>query len=131
MKKGFTLIEVLCVILILSLITTMAVNSVLKLTKNSKENLYCAKIAVIKSAAQDYSQTISKELEASNTYYKGYKSVTIPLETLVKNNFLQPAQAQDVINPLNNTSMNDTPIIIYLVNGKVEIYIETNNICEK
>ena len=129
MKKGFTLIELLCVILLIGILTTMAVSGVLKMTKSSKENLYCAKIKIIESAALDYSKKVSKELKDSNTYYGDYKSLTITINDLILNNNLTPDQDNILINPLDNSSMNDLPIIIYLKDNQVKTFMDTNNIC--
>ena len=61
-KKGFTLIEVLSVIVILSVIMTIAASSVMNLTKKSKENLYCTKLTMIESLAKSYALKYEKEL---------------------------------------------------------------------
>ena len=57
-KKGFTLIEILCVVALLAVITTIASASVINLSKASKENLYCAKLELIESAAKTYSASL-------------------------------------------------------------------------
>ena len=50
--KGFTLVELLAVIIILALLTLLASTSVTKLVKDSKEELSNTQIELIKSAAQ-------------------------------------------------------------------------------
>ena len=56
-KKGFTLVELLAVIVILSLILVIAVPSVNKYIKQSKEKAYNTQISTIIEAAQAYAST--------------------------------------------------------------------------
>ncbi len=130
MKKGFTLIEILCVILIISIITTMAIGGVLNFTKNNKENLYCARIKALESAAIDYSKKFELDLKNSQVYYNGYPSLSITVADLIANKNITPDQDNQIINPIDNTSMNDEEIIIYYANNNIKAHIETNNICE-
>lgn len=51
-KKGFTLVELLAVIIILSLLALLASTSVSKIVKDSKSDLYDTQIELIKSAAE-------------------------------------------------------------------------------
>ena len=51
-RKGFTLVELLAVVIILALLTLLASTSVTKLVKDSKEDLSSAQIKLIKSAAE-------------------------------------------------------------------------------
>lgn len=128
-KKGFTLIELLCVIALLAVVTTIASASVINLSNKSKENLYCAKLEIIESAAKTYSSSLIYELNNSTTYYDGYKSMTITINDLVENGNLSPDKNDTVLSPLDNTAMNDIKIILYLKNNQVYVAIEGNNIC--
>ena len=51
-KKGFTLVELLAAIIILSLLALLAGTSVTNVVKNSKNELYDSQLALIKSAAE-------------------------------------------------------------------------------
>ena len=128
-KKGFTLIELLCVIAILAVVTTIASASVINLSNSSKENLYCAKLELIKSAAKTYASGYVYELNNSTTYYEGYKSLTITVNDLVKSGNLSPDKEDTVLNPMNNESLNDVPIILYLKNNQGYVYMNDNNVC--
>ena len=55
-NKGFTLVELLAVIVITAIIITVAVPSVLTFSENQKKNLYCSKVDTIKKAAQLYGE---------------------------------------------------------------------------
>lgn len=53
-KKGFTLVELLAVIVILALLAVVANSSVTNVVKNSKSDLYNTQIELIKSAAETW-----------------------------------------------------------------------------
>ena len=128
-KKGFTLIELLCVLVILALITTVASVGIITLSNKSKENLYCTKLELIKSAAKEYGKNHEKELNESSEYYEEYKSLTITVSDLILSGKFTPDSNDQVLNPLDNTSMNDLEIILYLKNNAINVYI-SNNVCE-
>lgn len=127
-KKGFTLVEILCVIVLLALITVMATAGIMSMSKNSKENLYCAKIEIIETMASEYAVKYEKELNNSIDLYNGYKSLKIKVNDLVVNGKLEPDKDQNVLSPLDNSVMNDVEIIIYLKNNNIYAHID-NNIC--
>lgn len=129
-KKGFTLIELLCVIAILAVVTTIASASFVNLSNSSKENLYCAKLELIESAAKTYATGFTYELNNSSTYYEGYKSLEITINDLVKSGNLSPDKDDTVLSPINNEAMNNMKIILYLKNNQVYVHInDNNNVC--
>ena len=129
-KKGFTLIELLCVIAILAIVTTIASASIVNLSNSSKENLYCAKLEMIESAAKTYAVSYEYELNNSNTFYDGYKSLVITINDLVKSGALSPDKDDNVLSPINNETMNNMSIILYLKNNQVYVHInDANNVC--
>lgn len=129
-KKGFTLIEILCVIVIIGILSVIATISIVNLSSKSKNNLYCAKIELIENIAESYGIKYELELNNSNELYNGYKSLKIKVNTLVMAGKLEPDKKNDVINPKDNTIMNDIDIILYLKNNQIKAEIP-NNICEK
>ena len=69
-KKGFTLVELLAVIIILSFLALLAGTAVTKLLRDSKEELYNTQIISIKSAAEAWSADNLKKLpSAGNCSY--------------------------------------------------------------
>lgn len=126
-KRGFTLIELLCVIAIIALITVMASAAIVNITHKSKENMYCAKVKLIETKAVEYGIRYELELNNSNEIYEGYKSMKIKIKELVDNGALDES---DIIDPLNNNSMSDLDIILYLKNNQINAKI-LNNVCEK
>lgn len=129
-KKGFTLIEILCVIVIIGILSVIATISIVNLSSKSKNNLYCAKIELIENIAESYGIKYELELNNSNELYNGYKSLKIKVNTLVDAGKLEPDKKNDVINPKDNTIMNDIDIVLYLKNNQIKAEIP-NNICEK
>ena len=129
-KKGFTLIEILCVIVIIGILSVIATISIVNLSSKSKNNLYCAKIELIENIAESYGIKYELELNNSNELYNGYKSLKIKVNTLVDAGKLDPDKKNNVINPKDNTVMNDIDIILYLKNNQIKAEIP-NNICEK
>ena len=129
-KKGFTLIEILCVIVLIGILSVIATISIVNLSSKSKDNLYCAKIELIENIAASYGIKYELELNNSNELYNGYKSLKIKVRTLVDAGKLEPDKKNDVINPKDNTIMNDIDIILYLKNNQIKAEIP-NNICEK
>ena len=129
-KKGFTLIELLCVIAILAIVTTIASASIVNLSNKSKENLYCAKLEMIESAAKTYAVGYEYELNNSNTFYDGYKSLVITINDLVKSGAVSPDKDDNVLSPINNETMNNMSIILYLKNNQVYVHIDDlDNVC--
>ena len=129
-KKGFTLIELLCVIAILAIVTTIASASIVNLSNASKQNLYCAKLEMIESAAKTYAIGYEYELNNSTTFYDGYKSLIITVNDLVESGVLSPDKDDAVLSPINNESINNMNIILYLKNNQVYVHIDdVNNVC--
>lgn len=129
-KKGFTLIELLCVIALLAIISGVATASIINLSNKSKDNLYCAKIEMIESEAERFGVKYELELNNSEELYNGYKSIKIKIQDLVDAGKLETDKKDNVINPKDNSIMNDLDIILYLKNNQVKAEIP-NNICEK
>ena len=129
-KKGFTLVELLCVIVILALISVMATTGIITLSNKSKENMYCAKLEMISSIASDYAVKYEYELNNSTELFNGYKSLKIKVNDLINSGKLETDKDDKIINPIDDSSLNDKEIILYLKNNQINTYIDSNNICE-
>ena len=108
-KNGFTLIEILGVITLLAILSTLIILSVNRSLKESKETLYKEQIEQIKSAA-DMWRTDNIELIPDNDYY------IVSLQHLQDLGYIK----SDIINPKTNQLL-DKNILIEI--GMTEIRI--------
>lgn len=69
-NKGFTLAELLAVIVIMALLLTIAVPSVIGISNKIKANMFCSKIEDIESAAKLYGEDYQDEIPPQITVYK-------------------------------------------------------------
>ena len=106
-NKGFTLIEILGVITLLALLSTIIILSVNKSLKDSKETLYKTQIEEIKSATAIW-RTDNIELIPDTGYYQ------ITLKTLQDSGYIK----KDIINPKTDE----------IINGSTTIQIGMNEI---
>ena len=73
-KNGFTLIELMCTILLLSIIVSLVIITTVNIIQNSKERENAASMKLIEVAAKDYitqnenDKTVKVEYK-SNTYF--------------------------------------------------------------
>ncbi len=135
-KAGFTLVELLAVIVILAIVITIAVPSTLAISNRIKNNLYCSKIDFIKNAAEIYGEDRKDSfgnITVNGTSYKGQK---IKVLDLVKGNYLKKDKesAPYIEDPRDKSkSLDDYAIDVYLKNNR--IYVAMNQdltaICEK
>lgn len=97
-KRGFTLVELLAIIVILSLLTLIGSTTVTKLVKNSKEKLYDAQIELIKVAAESWGSNNLDKLPVETGECK-----YITLKNLKTYGVLE----DDIINPKTNKEFSD------------------------
>lgn len=99
-KNGFTFIEILGVITLLALISTIILIAVNKSIKDSKETLYKTQIENIKSAASMW-RTDNIELIPNSGYY------SITLEVLQNSGYIK----NEIINPNTNESFDKNMLV--------------------
>lgn len=118
--KGFTLVELLAVIIILALLTLLASTSVTKLVKDSKEELSSTQIELIKSAAEMWGAENIDKLPSSG------QCTYITLGDLKEYGFLDSS----IVDATNNQEIsNDLKIKIVGTKseyGKLLLKYETN-----
>ncbi len=114
-KKGFTLVELLVVIVIIGVLSIIVVPSVININKNINSRLYEDKKEKIENAAQLYANN-NEEL------FNGTTQITVYVRELVAANYFT-ADAKNgsgncneemgcVINPENKSSMNGDYVIL-------------------
>ena len=102
-KKGFTLVELLSVLIIMGIIMTLAVPSVFKISKNMKVRYFCEKINDIEKAALQYAQD-----NYNDQVQEGEKETIIKdavsLYKLIDGNYLNKDNESCDINKFDSTS---------------------------
>lgn len=102
-KKGFTLVELLAVIVILAIIAAIAFPFIQDSIDDSKEKTYNEQVRTIEHAAKRWAADNSAELNKTTTY----KSV----DFLKQNGYL--ASNKEIIDPRDNSQMKGCVKITY------------------
>lgn len=106
MKKGFTLIELIAVIVVLGIIALIATTAVMGLLKKNTESLYATQVEIIESAAKKWVVANSGYLPSDGSDY------SLQLTKLVSDGYLDDG---DVLDPRNKKP----------INGYVNIYFDS------
>lgn len=114
MKKGFTFIEVLVTISLLSLLVLFVVPNLIKFSKDTKKDLYDTNIKNINASAREYANDNLDSL--SND------ALTIKVEDLVKGGYLD-----EVINPISDENMNKCEINLTYDNKVKVSFVKNKN----
>ena len=109
-KKGFTLMEMLVVLVIAGIIMLIAVPSMMTISKSAKSRELSAKREALLSAAEAYGKDNIPEFGDDNV-------LSIPVRILLYHGYIEKDSECDevigcIINPITNESMNDE--IIYI-----------------
>lgn len=122
-KKGYTIIEILLVIAIISAVAASAVVSYIEISKKQKEKDYVVMIENIKTASELYLQ--------KETDYKALltleKKIVLPIKLLVEENYLSNYYS---VNPKTNESVIEKCIDISLGTYSELEFSEEVNPCE-
>ena len=137
-KKGFTLVEVLAVVVILSIILSLATLGVMNIRRNSLQKLVDTKISNLESSAIIYGQENQNELiETCNVDEVNYDFCKlVNVKYLIENEYyttneVNSENKKDLINNVTNKSMLCDEIQIYKKNNRVyakAINIKSNNV---
>ena len=107
-KKGFTLTELIGVLVVLGIIMSIALSMVIGIRSNILE--------------QDYHNIVSLlEIEAAN-YAEDTGITTVTVENLIQNGYVMPDDETDIYNPVDNESLNCHLITSVYDNGS---YVST------
>ena len=124
-NKGFTLVELLAVLVILSLLITVAVPSVNKIMLNINENMYCEKVTNIENAARLYAED----------YYMDQSSIdekviegSIPLSILIEKSYLSKDEETCALGSDNNPCILDHRDDTVMDNLNFRVYTKNRRI---
>ena len=119
-KKGFTLVELLVVLVILAVIMSIAIPSVTSSIERSKQKEYDAKVKLIVSAAELYfdKHRNTYPISSGDTTYK------VNISKLIEEKYLTEEEAKDPFtnNRIDEEGKTDTSICIVEVDGVVGAY---------
>ncbi|HIU11767.1 MAG TPA: prepilin-type N-terminal cleavage/methylation domain-containing protein [Candidatus Onthocola stercorigallinarum] len=139
-KNGFTLVELLAVIIILTLVITIAFVSVTRVREESLKRVVETKVEQIEQAAILYGQENPNVIKTSctdhektvveATNYTPSFCVTVTAGVLIDNNFFESSYLDevngktDLINDVTGKSMREDTVIIYRRNNRIYSIID-------
>ena len=143
-KKGFTLVELLTIIVLIGLLFGIGVPGVMKISERMKEKSYNTKIDIIEKAGilwgQDNKTLLqTHDCDLDNDNIDEYKCHKMTINDLIVNDYLESDgktkddkgniiknETGDIIyeynNPKDNTNMANNCIYIYKKNNRVYSY---------
>lgn len=122
MKKAFTLIEILTVIIIIGIITTLVIPITMGIIEDTKQSVYDNQIISIQTAAKGYITENGSSIPALDVTSGTY---TLTLNDLVTGGYIE----SPIKNQLTNSNMNlDTTTILVtkLANGTYSYEVTVN-----
>ena len=109
-KKGFTLVELIGVVVILGLIALVAFPALLNQINNSKKQVSDSQKELIIAAAKNY-------VDENKNDYADKTSFEIPVSQLIKNDYL----SKSIV-----SSFSDDEVVVTFNNGTYDVVIKTS-----
>ncbi len=153
-RNGFTLVELIAVIVILGLLITLAVPGVLTVSEKIKSDMFCAKIGNIEDAANIYGNDKFDELKSINEanitvdmlenatesqlndYIRNNYVIKVTLVELIRNNKLTKdnEEAPYIVDPRDEkVSLDDAVVLIFKRNNRIysryQLSAEDKSLC--
>lgn len=124
-KNGFTLVELLAVIVILALLITIAVPNIIGISNKIKKNMFCEKVSSIESAAKLYAQDMYSD-DAVSGSNEVILASDVTIKDLIDDGYLKKDDDKCDFNtvycikdPRDNSQMDYNYIQIYTKNKRV------------
>lgn len=121
-KKGFTLVELLAVLVLISLLMGLAIPGINRISNNMKKKSYNQKIKLIESAAELWGQDNKTRLQTTkcNIDVNEVPCYKIEIEELLSENYLDSDNnSGKYANPKNDEDMKDCIVFVYKQNKRV------------
>ena len=125
MKKAFTLVELLAVIIILGIIATITFPIVTSSIRNSKNKAYDIQVRELEESARKWAVANSDSLSETTP-------TTVTISNLISSGYITKTENGNIVNPKDDSVMNGCVIITYSssYNQYLYEYSETCNIPE-
>lgn len=107
-NKGFTLVELLAVLVILAILLVIAIPSYINVFSDIKRDSFISKVSELETAALKYGSSIKDEIKTSTC-----KDITI--EELIKNGLINSDSQyrNEILNPTTNKPLTGKIMICY------------------
>lgn len=134
MKKGFTLVELMAVLVLIVLISTIGYAGITAVQNNIDKNLWEGKVEAIETGAADYGEDNKNRLNGTCNIDGVNKSncLTRTVQFLIDNSYVDTDEVDSSDNKviINDTLKEDDPNY-YANNMEVFIYLENNRVYAK
>lgn len=132
-KNGFTLVELLAVIVIMGILLVVAVPAVLSFSQNIKNDMFCTKVETAEKSAQLYGQDNIDKISKSTCKNVKLKDGsidtkdscgTVSIKALLRKGYLKKEEGStkglkdDFMDPRGG-SMKDNNLLVYIKNKRV------------
>ena len=130
-EKGFTLIELITVIVILALIALVVFPAINNVIKDSRESAYKSQISIIEKAAKEYYLEHPNKLP---DYENNELCDFVPINDLISEGYISDEELsmdKKIINPKTNKALTGIVKVEYSSNQYNYTYVEnTENVCQ-
>ncbi len=128
-KKGFTLVELLAVIVVITIIALIGTVSINVVRNKIEENLFNGKIETLLTAAQTYGENNKNEFTAANGY-----TIDHPISPgfLIQNKYYKTDETNSdgskAFKNMDGTDIKDSlKIVVKRVNNRISACLETSD----
>lgn len=121
-KKGFTLVELLAVLVLISLLMGLAIPGINRISNNMKKKSYNQKIKLVESAAELWGQDNKTRLQTTSCNIDDNEVLCykIKIKELLSENYLDSDNnSGKYANPKNDKDMKDCIVFVYKQNKRV------------
>ena len=141
MKNGFTLVELLAVIVLIAIIAVISVGGINKVKNNIKSDICKSTVEMIQNGAIHYGEDNENLLKTENgcSIYNSYRCISVKVEDLINSGYLNVKENEikdennviigyktELTNELTGESLNQKNVEIYIESGRV--YSELINV---
>ncbi len=135
-NKGFTLVELLAVIVVLAIIISIAVPSTMSISKRIRKNMFCSKIDFIETQAQLYGEDRKDSFGNIKIDGKNYPGKTVTVKELVTTKYLKKDNDSEPYteDPRDKTkTLDNMSLSIYIKNQRAYVRFneDVRTTCDK